>query len=149
MCTEAVILWKWCIKRHAALSAAYLPGAQRSPGDYLTRHFSTNLEWEIYDSVLNDVFRQWRITAWELFASQVNRKLPQYCSRAAPGKDSLGDVLLMLWKCCLGYIFPSNSFDTTGFREDPPRQSLSHPHCAQLAETFLVHRSVEVLCDHP
>lgn len=37
--------------------------------DYLSRHFSINLKWEIHNLVLNDVFAQWEMSAWEFFAS--------------------------------------------------------------------------------
>lgn len=52
--SEALNLWNWFIRNHITVLAECLPGAQDSLEDNLSRHFSTENEWEIYNFFLND-----------------------------------------------------------------------------------------------
>lgn len=90
VCLEAVRLRNWCIRPSITIQMAYLPQVHNSLADSLSRCFSVDHEWEIY--VLTDIFTQWGTPLWNFFASETNKKLPQYCSRGAISPDSFVSV---------------------------------------------------------
>lgn len=101
---EAVRLWNLCIRNHVAIQATYLPTVQNSLVDNLSKHYSADYRWEICNSDLSGIFIQGGIPPWDIFVSQINRKLP-YCSRIAMGHDSQSDTLLLPWTDQLRYVF--------------------------------------------
>ena len=74
-------IWKWCIKRHIWISAAHLPGSLNTIADTESRSKSSNLEWMINPSILQEVLRQLSfIPEVDLFASWINKQFPTYVS---------------------------------------------------------------------
>lgn len=76
---------------HIILSAVYLAGVQNSLAESFSRHFSTDNEWEIRNSILNEIPTQWGTPSWDVFASQENKTT--HCYRAALGCSLKGGAL--------------------------------------------------------
>nr|XP_014426613.1 uncharacterized protein LOC106731654 [Pelodiscus sinensis] len=110
LCAEAIALWDWCILHKISLIAEYLPGQQNSMADALSRRFSLKHEWELQPEVLSTIFRSWGFPTVDLFATRMNAKCPQYCSRAGMGRNSKGDVFLYDWSHQLLYAWPRQTW---------------------------------------
>lgn len=106
LCAEAIALWNWCIHHKISLIAEYLPGQQNSIADALSRHFFLKHEWELHLEVLSTIFHSWGFPTVDLFATRMNAKCPQDCSRAGIGRNSKGDAFLNNWSHQLLSAFP-------------------------------------------
>lgn len=121
-------------------------GAQNSLEDNLSRHVSTDREWDLHDCGLNERVTQWIILSWDLWASQTNKEFILYRSRAALGKGCKSNTLLPP-----EMHLSSPLATTTGTERDLSRQSSSHSRCTQWTpDSFLLqmaaHRPISI---HP
>nr|XP_025045344.1 uncharacterized protein LOC112547415 [Pelodiscus sinensis] len=106
LCAESIRLWNWCIANNTVQTASYLPGIDNLVADSLSRRFPHDHEWEIRTDVLNRIFARWGFPTIDLFATELNLKCPNYCSRAGIGQHSLGDAFLLHWGMAVLYAFP-------------------------------------------
>lgn len=103
----------------------YLSGTQDLLADGLSRHFATDLKWELCSLVENSIFAQWGALTWELFASQANTKCSLFSSRGVQGQCSP--------------LFLPVSWVLQKFQQ---KKAMSHSDCAQMAQAVLVPRSL-------
>ena len=90
-----------------SLRANYIPGKKNILADSLSRRFQViQTEWSLNQGIANRVIRKWGKPNIDLFATSLNRKLPQYFS---PLKDdeALGeDALQQCWNRKDVYAYP-------------------------------------------
>lgn len=77
LCMKVVKLQNWCITHQILLFAVDLPGTQNMIADPFSRPFVINHKWELYNTIIYDIFDQCGTLIRELFASPANNK----CSR--------------------------------------------------------------------
>lgn len=134
---------------HGPISSIFTMGIKHC----LSRHFSTNREWEIHNSDLNNILVQLSMLAWDLFGLMGEQEASSVLLQSCPGHGLDGRCLSGVMERSPGVCLPSRCVDTTTYMENLPRQISSHPDCAQLAKTVLVYGSTEALilttCEHP
>ena len=101
-------LWCWAKDKHLWISASHVPGVDNSAADDLSRKMNDDTEW-----MLNPVYFQ-ALTAIvgvmdiDMFASRINRQLPQYVSYTPDAQAIAVDALSLLWTDTnkVYYLFP-------------------------------------------
>jgi ribonuclease HI len=96
----------WCQDNKVQLQAIHIPGSRNLLADKLSRHMSSPTEWELKDQIVNRIFQIWGQPQMDLFATQVNKKLPQYCSLFPDSQAFHQDALAIRWNNMFLYAFP-------------------------------------------
>ena len=111
--TRSLRLWQitwdmlqWCRERNIHLRATHLPGELNSVADYLSRAFQGHSEWSLLPSVTALIFQKLGTPEVDLFASPLNHKLPQFCTRIPTQGAWTTDALSSDWSYLEGYAFP-------------------------------------------
>ena len=100
-------MWEWCIKRHIWISAAHLPGSLNTTADTESRSKSSNLEWMINPSILQEALRQLSfIPEVDLFASRINKQFAAYVSYRPDPNALAVDAFTIQWTDIKLYAFP-------------------------------------------
>eukprot|EP01094_Clydonella_sp_ATCC50884_P024628 TRINITY_DN6238_c1_g1_i1.p1 TRINITY_DN6238_c1_g1~~TRINITY_DN6238_c1_g1_i1.p1 ORF type:complete len:647 (-),score=118.45 TRINITY_DN6238_c1_g1_i1:15-1955(-) len=80
MAEEARALWRLVTEQEAQIRAVYLPGAQNTEADYLSR-LSERHEWEVDEAAFEALDKRWGPHTCDRFATAQNTKCPRYNSR--------------------------------------------------------------------
>ena len=100
-------MWEWCIKRHIWICAAHLPGSLNTIADTESRSKSSNLEWMINPSILQEALRQLSfIPEVDLFASRINKQFAAYVSYRPDPNALAVDAFTIQWTDIKLYAFP-------------------------------------------
>ena len=100
-------LWQIAIDNNIQLKAAHIAGWLNILLDQFSRVDIRQMEWEINDVVLDQVFFQiWGKLLVDLFASYQNRKMEIFCSWLAHPQALAMDALTILWNIMFAYAFP-------------------------------------------
>lgn len=74
-------IWNWCELYNIWLTASHIPGQDNGIADSLSRNFSPSVEWELSQTIFEQICYQLGTPSMELFASRHhNTKLEKYCS---------------------------------------------------------------------
>ena len=81
LCSLTGQLLRWAEIRDIQLEARYVPGQANVLADLLSRlNQVLGAEWSLHPQVARDLLRRWGSPTLDLFATNLNAKLPLYCS---------------------------------------------------------------------
>ena len=108
LCNDvARAIWKWLQDRCSWAFASHIPGVLNDDADYCSRHFTEDTEWELNESIFQQIVDKWGQPTIDLFASQFNYKVWPFCSWYPVPKASFVDAFSLNWgKLVLPYFFP-------------------------------------------
>lgn len=106
LCKLALQLWDFCLENEILPIATHVSGVDNSLADALSRDPSVCHEWELNNIYLKPLFDQWGYPTLDAFASAINMKCDNFCSRGGHDPNSVGDGLLAQWQGHLVYAFP-------------------------------------------
>jgi len=106
LCMKMWEFFHWLRPMGITIQALHVPGVENERADYLSRVFSSSLEWQLLPSVVQQIFLRWDRPHVDLFASEHNNQLPVYCSRYWEPRALQPDALQMSWEGVFGYAFP-------------------------------------------
>lgn len=125
------------VHSHAiTLSTVHPPGIHNTQADSLNRYFSTEREWELHNLLLQVMVQVCSLPSTDLFASQVNNKGEEFCSRR-----SLGDAFLIVF----GSI-PINSSLSLNVEEHQAGEGASHLYSSGLGLMILLPDASTTVC---
>ncbi len=99
-------IWTWAIDRNIWLSAAHIPGEQNTVADTASRKFADDSEWELNDTIFQQICAEFGQPNIDLFASRLNRKVEQFCSWHPDPEAKFIDAFTIDWSKFFGYAFP-------------------------------------------
>ena len=99
-------IWIWAQERNIWLSAAHIPGEDNVTADNASRKFADDSEWELNDSIFQQICAEFGQPDIDLFASRLNRKVEQFCSWHPDPEAKFVDAFTINWSQYLGYAFP-------------------------------------------
>ena len=101
-------VWQFCMKHDLHLTAAYIPGVLNKVSDYESRNFkSQDKEWMLNPKLLTKAFETLKFTPEiDLFASRLNKQLPQYCAYRPDPDAKFIDAFSISWSHIKFYCFP-------------------------------------------
>jgi ribonuclease HI len=107
LCHQTLDLLKWTEEKNIILTSTFVPGALNVVADRLSRkHQILKSEWTINNDVLLQIWKIWDRPMIDLFATNLNHRLPLYYS-PTPDDQSLGrDAMVQNWGRHLLYAFP-------------------------------------------
>ena len=96
------------MKHDLHLTAAYIPGVLNKVSDYESRNFkSQDKEWMLNPKLLTKAFETLKFTPEiDLFASRLNKQLPQYCAYRPDPDAKFIDAFSISWSHIKFYCFP-------------------------------------------
>ena len=100
-------IWQFALERNIWLSAAHCPGALNIEADQASRVFNDSSEWALTDNTFKEITANIDlIPTTDMFASRLNKKLPQYVAWQ-PDPDAWAvDAFTLNWKPIMGFYFP-------------------------------------------
>ena len=102
----ATRLWEWCLAREILPTATYLPGQENLIADFLSRGRSLPSEWSLNQSIFETLMERWGPFDVDLFANEINHRLPTYCARTRDRHALALDAFSISWKGLHPYAFP-------------------------------------------
>ena len=99
------LLISWCKNKHIWLSACHIAGSDNFSADYLSRKLNEDIEWSLNKACFNTICEKFGTPDIDVFASRINKQLPNYFSYF-PDKEALGvDGFARKWDF-FAFIFP-------------------------------------------
>ena len=102
------LLWKimtWCHRCHITLKARHIPGLNVM-ADLLSRSNQVqSTEWSLHPQVFKQICQKWFTPHVDLFATNLNHKLPLYVSPVPDQKAWDIDVLNINWTGLTAYAY--------------------------------------------
>ena len=104
LCKE---IWDWCIARNLWISAGHIAGKANVEADLESRQNQTMTEWMLNTSLFSQSLKTLQFAPdIDLFASRLNKQLPNYVAYR-PDPDSIAiDAFTMNWAKLKFYAFP-------------------------------------------
>ena len=99
-------IWLWASSRNIWLLCAFIPGKLNVQADKLSRILSETTEWSLDRTLFNDVTNRFPGLDVDLFASNLNNKLPNYVSWLPDANASYCDAFSLDWSQFYSYAFP-------------------------------------------
>lgn len=99
-------IWNWCERRNIWLYATHLPGVENEIVESLSRRFSASVEWELSQTLFDEITSRFGKPTIDLFASHHNAKVHKYCSWFADKYCWKTDAFSFRWNDEFFYIFP-------------------------------------------
>ena len=96
----------WSEVNVASLSAVHLKGNLNNLADFLSRQRVLESEWSLNQEVFQEIVDRWGTPQIDLFASQVNAKVPRFFSLNRLDQAEGLDALAQRWSFRLCYAFP-------------------------------------------
>ena len=104
------LLWKimtWCHHYHITLKARHIPGCLNVMADLLSRSNQVqSTEWSLHPQVFKQICQKWFTPHVDLFATQLNHKLPLYVSPIPDPRAWDIDALNIDWTNLTAYAYP-------------------------------------------
>ena len=89
------------------VSAAHIPGVENSEADEGSRVFNDTTEWNINDSIFQEICKKYGTPTIDLFASRLNFKVQRYCAwEPDPGAVYIDGFMYDWGQEKLCYAFP-------------------------------------------
>ena len=108
------LLWKimtWCHHYHVTLKARHISGCLNVMADLLSRsNLVQTTEWSLHPQVFKQICQKWFTPHVDLFATQLNPKLPLYVSPVPNPKAWDIDALNINWTGLIAYAYPPTAF---------------------------------------
>lgn len=79
LCQMTLSLWKLAIQNIICLTAAHIQGKKNVIADVLSRQSISLTEWELNNSVVNQIFSLWGQPLMDMFATAQNKQTPLFC----------------------------------------------------------------------
>ncbi|XP_056408500.1 uncharacterized protein LOC130311793 [Hyla sarda] len=99
-------IWHFCLDKNIVLKAEYLPGLSNIVADWNSRYLIDNSDWKLDHQIFLQINSLWGPLSIDLFASRLNRQIPQFFSWR-PDPEALGvDAFLQFWPPSTLYAFP-------------------------------------------
>ena len=102
----AAELWRWCRRVGIFPVASYIPGRDNLIADFLSRGRVLPSEWTLHPQVMQLLVRRLPPLEVDLFASELNARLPAYCTRVQDPAAWRIDAFSFPWTGFRGYAFP-------------------------------------------
>ena len=113
MLEESLHLFKVLQKNNWSLRARYLPGSRNVLADALSRKDQIlPSEWSLHPQVVEEIFLKWEKPHIDMFATNLNNKLPTYVSPLPDPGAYAEDALSMNWNHLNVYAYPPTSILT-------------------------------------
>lgn len=88
------------------LAVHYIPGTYDVEADRLSR-LRTIPEWHLLPRATNIIFAKWGTPVIDIFASQMTRVVPKYCTLDCQDSQAeFHDALSQVWNYSLAWVFP-------------------------------------------
>ena len=104
------LMWRlltWCNKHQITLRARHVPGSLNVIADGLSRRNQIqHIEWSLSPQIFKQITLLWERPQIDLFATNLNTKLPTYVSPIPDPQAWVVDALNISWKNIIGYTFP-------------------------------------------
>ncbi|KAM4747505.1 uncharacterized protein WCC33_005072 [Rhinophrynus dorsalis] len=98
--------WHFCLDRDISVVAEHLPGLSNVVADWNSRYLSDRSDWMLHSEVFARLFSLWGPFHIDLFASRLNRRLPQFFSWRPDPEALATDAFLQSWTPGTHYAFP-------------------------------------------
>jgi len=99
-------IWNWCLENDVWIICTHIPGVQNE-ADEPSRQFKDNIEWELHQSVFDDICLVHGEPSIDLFATRLNRKLEKFCAWKPDPEARFIDAFSLDWNNFdLCYLFP-------------------------------------------
>ncbi len=107
LCLQTIRLLDWADNHRITLKSSFVPGHLNVKADALSRQNQIlKQEWSLLQEVFVQICRVWETPHVDLFATNLNHKLPLYFS-PIPDDQALGvDSMLQSWRGIVGYAYP-------------------------------------------
>ena len=103
-------MWRlltWCNKHQITLIARHIPGSLNVIADGLSRRNQIqHTEWSLSPQIFKQITRLLERPQIDLFATNLNTKLPTNVSPISDPQAYAADTLNISWKNIIGYAFP-------------------------------------------
>ena len=95
MCNKvAKTIWEWCTLRNLWITACHIPGVTNQAADTASRAFNDRTEWMIDKIIFEKITSAFFKPDVDLFASRINRQLPNYVSWHADPEAKFVDAFI-------------------------------------------------------
>ena len=100
-------IWNFCEKRNIWIIASYIPGTENHEADFCSRNFTDNTEWELNNTIFDDICDRWGTPTIDLFASRTNHKCSTFVSWGIDPEAWEINAFTLNWhNFKFSYIFP-------------------------------------------
>ena len=107
LCQRTIDLLKWSVENRISLQSRYIPGQRNVLADQLSRKNQIlPAEWSLHPQICARIWKVWGAPHVDLFATQLNHKLPVYCSPFPDPAAWSTDALVTPWDDLWTYAFP-------------------------------------------
>ena len=104
------LMWRlltWCNKNQITLRARHIPGSLNVIAEGLSRRNQIqHTEWSLAPQIFKKISLLWERPQIDLFATNLNTKLPTYVSPIPDQQAWAVDALNISWKNMISYTFP-------------------------------------------
>ena len=87
---------KWCIERNLWISAAHIPDCNNLEADLYSRELEDAIEWQLNPAVFKNIINTFGTPGLDLFASRINKQLPEFVSWHSEPEAWVIDVFSLL-----------------------------------------------------
>lgn len=105
-------LWQWCEKKCIIVFASYISSSANFEADRESRFFSINTEYELNDTVYNQIIQRFGSPEIDLFATRINKKCNKFVSWFPDPESWKVDAFTIRWSEFFFYAFPPFSIIT-------------------------------------
>lgn len=99
-------IWQWCEKRQIWLFASYINTRDNKEADEESRKVNPDIEWELSNSVYQDIVNSYGHPEIDLFASRTNTKCELFASWKQDPDAMAVDAFTLDWSNYYFYAFP-------------------------------------------
>ena len=91
-------IWNFCLQNGISLQATYLPGAENTTADRLSRLATVDKnDWRLHSKIFRLLQQLWGPMDVDLFASRLSRQVPRYVSWRPDPFAQATDAFLLNW----------------------------------------------------
>ena len=135
-------MWRlltWCNKNQITLRARHVPDSLNVIADGLSRKNQIKkTEWSLAPQIFKKISLLWERPQIDLFATNLNTKLPTYVSPIPDPQAWAVDALNISWKNMIGYTFPPHSTTTKSGPKVTVPGMQAHPDSPGMANEIVV-----------
>ncbi len=103
----AIDIWNWAIEHSVWISVTHIAGIDNTLADTASRtDYNPRTEWSLKQEVFDEIVAQFGPVDIDLFASNLNNKLPRYVSWQRDPFSEHVDAFTLDWSNLNVYVFP-------------------------------------------
>ena len=107
LCRITWEILRWCAQQRVTLTVKHIPGKKNVLADSLSRSFRLpGTEWTLLQGVVDHLGDLWGKPLMDLFATQLNHRLPCYVSPLPDPQAYAIDAMSISWDGMLAYAYP-------------------------------------------